>query len=274
LAELRHTTYVDDLEKHIRETYRCIRENETIRIYSDRPREEFRCRQEINDSWALIEEYLGQYIKVCQSLGKPIPEDIRQIATHFPEMVAEGFQQAVTELKQAAPDKTEALNRIVDVMIELRRFHEHLNEWKELHNLLQDLMICLTPLRDGLRSMTTAPGRWTRATSMSLWGPCRTKICQLESFAQNIKYIDDQTYCHEEKSIRGPAWMVNIVALRSKLEASLNEGDPQATFSSTQDLYNTCIQTLYRADKRLRDKVSELYALSNAILGGLQTWQT
>ncbi len=71
-----------DLERSIRESYSLIREYEDIIRLSDRPKEKLRAKGELEEQWRLIEGYLDEYLVLA---GEEIPEDIRQIVTHFPE---------------------------------------------------------------------------------------------------------------------------------------------------------------------------------------------
>jgi hypothetical protein len=70
----------DDLEGHIRESYEIIREYEAMLRTSDRPEEKLRARRSIDDQWALIEGYLGEYQRLA---GGAWPQDIAEIAARF-----------------------------------------------------------------------------------------------------------------------------------------------------------------------------------------------
>jgi hypothetical protein len=70
----------DDLERHVRESYEIIRQYEEIDRTSDRPQEKARARREIEEQWALVKGHLATYQILCQRLGKPLAEDILEIA--------------------------------------------------------------------------------------------------------------------------------------------------------------------------------------------------
>jgi len=197
---------IDDLRNRVLESYKLVCEYEIIRQDTDNPKERHRCEREIAGQWILIKGYLKDYFNVCRSLNKPAPEDIRQIAAHFPQFLAEDFQQAYATLHRMVPEGVEALDQLVRVLRELGRFHEHLNEWKELHNLLQESITLLMPLKGELESMIEHPERWERSRGLRLWSMCRTQLRRLESFAQNIKYIDSP-FRRDERTIQGPSWM-------------------------------------------------------------------
>ena len=78
-------TRKSDLEQHIRESYRLIREYEEIQRTSDRPEEKARARRNIEEQWGLIKGYLAEYVPLCERLNLAMPEDIVEIAVTHPE---------------------------------------------------------------------------------------------------------------------------------------------------------------------------------------------
>lgn len=70
----------DDLERHIRESYDIVRQYKEIERTSDRPEEKARARRNIEQQWELMEGYLAEYRTLCQRLGRPLAEDILEIA--------------------------------------------------------------------------------------------------------------------------------------------------------------------------------------------------
>jgi hypothetical protein len=73
----------EDLESHIRQSYRLVREYEDILRLSNRPEEKARSRRAIEGQWNLIRSYLAEYQALVDRLGLEPSDDIVQIATHF-----------------------------------------------------------------------------------------------------------------------------------------------------------------------------------------------
>jgi hypothetical protein len=118
----------DDLEQHIREGYNIIRQYEEIDRTSDRPQEKARARREIEEQWALVKGHLASYEILCQRLGKPLAEDILEIAVTLEAETApadEGFDRSasgeVTLDEEDLAEREKALLRV-----ELREAREHL----------------------------------------------------------------------------------------------------------------------------------------------------
>lgn len=75
----------EDLEGHIRESYRLIREYEDILRLSADPKERARARRAIEEQRTLVGEYLDEYLLICQQSGLPPCADIAEIAARFGE---------------------------------------------------------------------------------------------------------------------------------------------------------------------------------------------
>jgi hypothetical protein len=69
-----------DLEGHIRDSYRLIREYEKILRLSADPKEQARSRDAVEEQWELIKGYLAEYVPLCKRLSLATPEDIAEIA--------------------------------------------------------------------------------------------------------------------------------------------------------------------------------------------------
>jgi len=259
----------DDLEQRINKSYVLVQKCEAVIQTSDRPKEIERSQADIDQQWELIEGYLVEYIRICQELNLSMPEDILQIAAHFPKLLAQILKRAHNVLHRMSPESGRPLNQLVWVLREFGRFHKHLNEWKELHNLLQECMLALTPLKDELVSVIEQPGRWEMMRGRRLWRLCRAQLSRLESFACDIKHTDDPFY-RSTGGMRGPSWMIEITGRQEELEIRLQESNVEMIYDSTLSLWDTFYAALHKADKQLRNVTGELYLLSNTILRSLE----
>lgn len=86
----------EDIESHIRESYRLIREYEDILRLSADPKEQARARRAVEEQWTLVEGYLGEYLPLCRRIGTSPPADIAEIAARF---------EAATEKRMLAGSK-------------------------------------------------------------------------------------------------------------------------------------------------------------------------
>ena len=74
-------TLKTDLEQHIRESYKLIRQFEDILRLSDNPKEQTRSRRAIEEQRQLIRRYLAEYVPLCDRLNLTMPKDIAFIAS-------------------------------------------------------------------------------------------------------------------------------------------------------------------------------------------------
>jgi DNA repair exonuclease SbcCD ATPase subunit len=70
----------DDLERRICDSYDIVRQYEEITHTSDRPEEVQRAERKIEEQWKRIKADFAQYQTLCQRLGKPLAEDVLEIA--------------------------------------------------------------------------------------------------------------------------------------------------------------------------------------------------
>lgn len=77
---------IDELENRIRESYNLVSEYETMRQVEDDPRTRLDQDRQIAAQWSLIREYLDDYLNRVALLHLAVPDDIRQIAAHFPTL--------------------------------------------------------------------------------------------------------------------------------------------------------------------------------------------
>jgi hypothetical protein len=193
-----------------------------------------------------------------------------QNAEQISQSLAQHFKSAYTILRRETPQNTNELDHLLYILHVLGRFHEKLNEWKELHNLLQECITDLTPLKDAIDEVIVRKtDTWERSIGVRLWYRCRTRLHQLEKFAQDIRHIDKSFY-RSEGILYGPSWMISIASLRANLEICLKEDDTEEIYDATMNLWDECYTALYQADKRLRDMVGELHAISKAILRSVE----
>lgn len=251
----------------IRDAYGLIRQYQDLRVDSDDPKEQRRLEREVREQWALIEGYLEDYLTICEQSRSRVPDDIQELAVRFPRFAARDIRQTVAVIDQGAP-AAEALPALDRFLRALAGFHARLLELKELHNLLQDCTTAILPLRGELEAAIDRGREWRKASGLRLWSACRGSLQRLEGFAQELRFVDVALQ-RGEGMLQGPAWMIQILALRKDLDACLREGDAETAFGLTIELWDTCYDALERADKQLRTLATELQALSQgALVGG------
>lgn len=130
-------TYRSDLETHLRESYKLIREYENIARLTSSPKEKALAQQTIGEQWEIIKGFLDEYIPLCQRLGIAPAEDIAELATHFPQYIhtsssaatpAQPLARAINIFLSYAHEDEDLCSSLVKHMQLLKR-EGLINEW-------------------------------------------------------------------------------------------------------------------------------------------------
>lgn len=253
--------YKQFLETQIYQLYSFICEHQKIIQTTSRPEERTSSERAIEAHWWRIGYYLRQYIPLCKTLRVNLPEDVLEIiAARFPEMIENCLPASVDSI--FATDSTP--------LLPLKAFENYwgfLYEWKELHNLLQEVITSLAPLMSALEFAPDEEHMRRIDFSLRLWRQVRIQLRRLESFSRDIKHIGEP-FDDAEGTLRGVAWMVEIVPLRNEIEEFLHQGNFVNTYNLAIELQDICLTHLYRADKRLRDAIEEIRSILDTLLRG------
>lgn len=264
--------YKQQLEDRIRELYAFICEHQKIIQVSDRPEEKLASEQAVDRHWQQIERYLQEYIPLCRYQQVDVPDDLAEIiAARFPYFLEARWTPPV-DLEQPlapSPGAGVASSMFLTAMRVLGHYHEVLKEWKELHNLLQEVMTSLAPLIGALELALGDRQIWNVDLGLRLWRQVYIQLRRLESFAREIRYIDEP-FDDTNGRLRGPTWMVEVATLQRELDGSLRDGDVSTGYNLAIELSDTCFTYLYRADKYLRDTAGEICALSGTLLRSIE----
>jgi hypothetical protein len=95
-------TRKEDLENHIRKSYALIREYEEILRESDNPKKKARARQIMDEQWALIARYAGEYHR----LADETPDDVARILAGLPDLFSSCTTPSQQEAKSHTPPGT------------------------------------------------------------------------------------------------------------------------------------------------------------------------
>jgi hypothetical protein len=162
----------DDLESHIRASYDLIHQYEEIARTSDRPPEKARARREIEEQWDLIKGHLAEYRTLCQRLGKPLAEDVLEIALSLDAETAPADKGPAQARGETAPPAQSSsppgpirdrwallvgVNRYVDPAFPLLNFC--VNDVLALECALRELGYTVVVLHDGADEERLIPTR-------------------------------------------------------------------------------------------------------------------
>lgn len=144
---------------------------------------------------------------------------------------------------------------------------EQLEEWKEVHNLLQDLQINFAPCRSyifalgRLRGATRSAQRQQERILYEVeveWRPCKRTLRKLQELATNIQTIGEP-YKPEYGS--GPDWFLTPWGIKTGIDKALFDNDVAALTEHLSAFGDRVDQSLYLADKALREVVGKINRL-------------
>jgi hypothetical protein len=176
-------------------------------------------------------------------------------------------------------DLEERLNQFLGEFVKL---HRQLEEWKELHNVLQDLQVRFSICRSyglelGRQSHPTEPSVFGLLTKPSTrraqeierlmydlslnWQQCKLTVDQLRRFTLGLRYIGP---AYDPRAQTGPPLMIALDQLQAQIDAALHAEERQkvadliGAFAKQNDY-------LYLVDKALRDVAREINQLPQQI---------
>jgi hypothetical protein len=158
-----------------------------------------------------------------------------------------GIFATLSVLRQAYPESEPAFEKLERALRELIECHDALQEWKEIHHQLQTYFVYFRPFVTEVELAYNDVEPWNRKRGERLWSPCRTQLKVLKSLAKRVKHIRKMDFREETQedtlSLRGDAWIVDIVGAGYDVEASLAGDGIHELHDCTLRLLETCDST-------------------------------
>jgi hypothetical protein len=161
--------------------------------------------------------------------------------------------------------------------------HHRLEEWKDLHNVLQDLQVRFTTCRSyalelGRREEKDSGGllgalsgsnkqraqqveRWLYEFSVN-WQQCKITLDQLRRFTTGLKHTGPP---YDPRAQTGPEPMKILDSLQIQMDGALNDSDRHNLADLIGEFAKQVDDYLYLADKALRDVAKEINQLPQAV---------
>ena len=206
--------------------------------------------------------------------GKEVSLIIETLLKHFPK----GIVQNAVEL-----DKT---------LSDLRRYHDQLHEYKELHNGINEILVSFEPFKAEIDRSNSRRLLPKLVDLRDLWRPVFMRVGSLLKWSQTITYIGRPFQELADKSKSGEDWAIQFSELQGRINNHLgmNEYATEhinypgkamilafqrlgadipwwATLTElTSSFSHASSHHMNSADKQLRQTAQELFNLSNRAL--------
>lgn len=200
-----------------------------------------------------------------------IPFDLK----HYPHIVHGGeIAQLKTQLeKRIRWFINNPTQEVTDVEGRLNEFWEkfwvlarELEEWKELHHLLNSLYIDFKYCHNEAKDLNAQIYEWRIWRYISScqrvieqcsnhWDHCKIRMDDLRDLAERLKYIDDR---YDPGKQKGPRWMFELSKTQQSLERAFLDNKPRDIFDKSGDFAKLVDDHLTRADHSLKRVVEEI----------------
>jgi hypothetical protein len=174
-------------------------------------------------------------------------------------------------LRQALPLDDPTPQHLLETLKRFQYFHSCLSEWKELHNLLNEITYGADQFSRAVERIDISGQRGDKKALAGLWRPVAQKTALLLDWATTIKYIGQPFVKLSSGDMQGPSWAIELHAARTRVDELFQPGsfDVVALDDATNAFIDRAERHMYMADRRLRDTAGELYNLSSIVLGSI-----
>ncbi|MBN1179297.1 MAG: hypothetical protein JXD18_08805 [Anaerolineae bacterium] len=187
--------------------------------------------------------------------------------TYSPERVQELQASIIAGSRpRVRDDFIEFTQQIEAYLNAFNLLHRQLEEWKEVHNLLQDLQNSFAPCRSYVFTLGRAGGpqadphqRERALYEVEVeWRPCKRTLQKLQQQAASLQFTDVP---YDPSSGNGPDWFVMPQQAATEIDRALFAEDILALTEQLSIFGDQVDQYLYLVDKALRDVVSDINRL-------------
>lgn len=177
------------------------------------------------------------------------PERVLQLQSEILAEAGDSVRSAFVELTY----QVEAYLNEFDVL------HAQLEEWKEVHSLVQDLQNHFAPARSYIYAFggQTLPKKEQERLLYQIeveWRPSKRVLRRLEELAKSIVAIGEAY----DGAKKGPGWYLEVKSEADKLDKALFDDNVAALLESISVLGDLIDQQLYLADKSLRQVATSI----------------
>ena len=203
-------------------------------------------------------------------------------------------EELIAALKRAFPQDDPRPEQFRIVLGQFQIYHQALFEWKELHNLLDEILTSFAQFSREIQRADSERKIPSLRTLRTLWRPVSNSVDSLLQYAQHIEYIGEKYENFGDRSV-GEKWAVRINELRNRINAQIGLHESSRFDLSTQykanildmgknwigfkpdwwvvlyEMNNEFDHLVYGqmhwTDKKLRETAADLYHRSRELFG-------
>jgi hypothetical protein len=197
----------------------------------------------------------------------------------------------LTALRHSLPEDDPAPTYLVNTLRQFRDYHARLNDWKEVHNQLNDILINYGAFSREIERLAVTHEDPESHTLGMHWRPVAQRVSLLLDWASAPRTITEgEPFARLEDRIVGPLWAVELCAAGDRLDDLVRPTGPRRLFvqprnsratrppiveigelyDAAAEFIDTAERWMYLVDRQLRDTATELFSLSRVVLAGLE----
>ena len=127
-------------------------------------------------------------------------------------------QKLMETLKQALPDDDPLPANLAEMLRNFRGFHARLFEWKEVHNVLNDVIFVFDQFSREVERRDASGQPGDLRSLARAWRPVKQKIDLLRDAAAALQYISNPLV-ESAAGRQGPPWVIEILSAADRLAA-------------------------------------------------------
>lgn len=177
-------------------------------------------------------------------------------------------------LKKTFP-KDPVPQQLLENLRTFRVIHEHLGEWKHVHNCMNEVMIAMDMFLPSLR-----PGKfgiYFVSDEFELlqreWSQVKWRVDDLEQWAKTIKRIG-KPFAQSESGCEGEPWAVDVIIAARLVDIEMIphyfSTRRKRTYQLSRELHSKVTRYLYLADKHILEIATQLQTISQYVFGKMK----
>jgi hypothetical protein len=186
--------------------------------------------------------------------------------TSYSYQRAQELQESILAASQpdVRDEFVEFTHQVDAYLNEFNLLHNELEEWKDIHHMLQELQNGFAPCRSYIfelgrlagsaRSVQRHQERILYEVEVE-WRPCRRCLQKLEQLARNIQVIGEP---YDPASGYGPNWFIAPRRIAIEIGQALFDSDVATLIEHLSIFGDQIDQSLYLADQALRDVIRKI----------------
>jgi len=196
----------------------------------------------------------------------------RERPTYSPTRAQELATSILASAKPQMRDEFVEFNQQIEAYLnEFHSLHKQLQEWKQVHDVLQDLQFTFGPCRGYIVALSqlASSGRAAQKQCEKMlyeveveWRAFRRSLFKLQELAANVHVISGS----RQPSEPGPDWARHPLNGANEVDKALFDSDVMALADKLSAFGNAVDQSLYIADKALLAVANQINDLPQPIL--------